>query len=131
MHKSNFLFLLLFLGSVYITFAQLSTQHYIPPLTSAEFENANPDGQATSASFYSGFVLSPEISIESNATTLGNCIPNLTLESVNTNLFDFIKWFCDDGTGFVRTRNTYKVLTPNFWYIFNKKILYFCEKSHT
>lgn len=45
MHKSNFLFILLFLGSVHITFAQLSTKHFIPPLTSAEFGNANPENQ--------------------------------------------------------------------------------------
>ena len=52
----------------------------------------NVNGAATSGSFYSGFPTAPEINFNTTITTLGNCIPNVTLEAANTDLFDSIKW---------------------------------------
>jgi hypothetical protein len=39
--------------------------------------------------------------------SLGNCIPNVTLQSLNTDLFDSVEWFFDDGSGsgFIFTGN--------------------------
>ena len=73
----------------------------------------NQNGYAASGSFYSGFPSPPEINLETNISTLGNCIPNLTLESVNTNLFDSIEWFYDGGTGFVSTGNITGIFSPS------------------
>jgi len=58
----------------------------------------NFNGAATSGSFYSGFPSAPEINFETNVATLGNCIPNLTLEAANTELFDSFEWFYFDET---------------------------------
>jgi gliding motility-associated-like protein len=72
----------------------------------------NRNGFATSGSFYSGFPSPPEISFDTNVTALGNCIPNVTLESVNADLFDSVEWFFDDGSGFVSTGNTTNSIVP-------------------
>ncbi|MFY9241679.1 MAG: IgGFc-binding protein, partial [Polaribacter sp.] len=53
----------------------------------------NRNGAATSGSFYSGFPSSPEINFDTTVTTLGTCIPNVTLQAANTDLFDSFKWF--------------------------------------
>lgn len=73
----------------------------------------NQNSFASSGSFYSGFPSPPEINLDTNITALGNCIPNLTLESVNTDLFDSVEWFYDSGSGFVSTGNTTSSLSPN------------------
>ncbi|MBL4605900.1 MAG: IgGFc-binding protein, partial [Flavobacteriaceae bacterium] len=72
----------------------------------------NYSGAAASGSFYSGFPSPPEINFNTNIATLGNCIPNVTLQSLNTALFDSFEWFYDDGTGFVTTGNTSSSITP-------------------
>ena len=59
----------------------------------------NYNGFATSGSFYSGFPSPPEINFDTNVASLGNCIPNVTLQSLNTDLFDSVEWFFDDGLG--------------------------------
>ncbi|MEP3836339.1 MAG: T9SS type B sorting domain-containing protein [Algibacter sp.] len=59
----------------------------------------NYNGSATSGSFYSGFPSAPEINFDTQFTTLGNCIPNITLEAANTQSFDSFKWLFDDGSG--------------------------------
>ena len=50
----------------------------------------NYNGAAASGSFYSGFPTPPEINFNTNIAALGNCIPNVTLQSLNTNLFDSV-----------------------------------------
>ena len=59
----------------------------------------NQNGAATSGSFYSGFPSAPEINFETTVSTLGNCIPNLTLQAANTELFDSFDWLFNDETG--------------------------------
>ncbi|XCF07355.1 T9SS type B sorting domain-containing protein [Tamlana crocina] len=59
----------------------------------------NYNGAATSGSFYSGFPSAPEINFDAQFTTLGNCIPNITLQAANTQNFDSFKWMYDDGSG--------------------------------
>lgn len=53
----------------------------------------NASGAAASGSFYSGFPSAPEISFDTTVSTLGSCIPNVTLEAANTDLFDSFKWY--------------------------------------
>ena len=72
----------------------------------------NQNGFAASGSFYSGFPSPPEINLDTNVSSLGNCIPNITLQSVNTDLFDSVEWFYDDGTGFVSTGNITGTIVP-------------------
>jgi gliding motility-associated-like protein len=52
----------------------------------------NRNGAATSGSFYSGFPSAPEINFNTTVSSLGNCIPNVTLQAANTELFDSYKW---------------------------------------
>lgn len=52
----------------------------------------NQNGVATSGSFYSGFLTAPEVNFNTKVLTLGSCIPNVTLEAANTNLFDSLQW---------------------------------------
>jgi gliding motility-associated-like protein len=59
----------------------------------------NYNGAATSGSFYSGFPSAPEINFDAQFVTLGNCIPNITLQAANIQNFDSFKWLFDDGTG--------------------------------
>jgi len=70
----------------------------------------NFNGVATSGSFYSGFPSAPELNFDLNFAALGNCIPNITLSAANTDIFDTLEWFFDDGTGFVNLN----VSTPDF-----------------
>jgi len=72
----------------------------------------NYNGSASSGGFYSGFPTPPEINLETTISTSGSCIPNLTLESVNTSFFDSVEWFFNDGSGFVSTGNTSGTLIP-------------------
>ena len=54
----------------------------------------NRNGAATSGSFYSGFPSAPEINFNTTVSSLGNCIPNVTLQAANTELFDGgVKWY--------------------------------------
>ena len=52
----------------------------------------NRNGAASSGSFYSGFPSSPEINFNTTVSSLGNCIPNVTLQAANTDLFDSFEW---------------------------------------
>ena len=52
----------------------------------------NQNGAASSGSFYSGFPSSPEINLDTTVSSLGICIPNVTLQAANTDLFDSFKW---------------------------------------
>lgn len=74
----------------------------------------NYNGAATSGSFYSGFPTPPEINFNTAFETLGNCIPNVTLEVANVGIFDSFEWFFDDGSGggFVSTGVTTPTFTP-------------------
>ena len=73
----------------------------------------NENNFATSGSFYSGFPSAPEINFQTTVSTLGNCIPYVTLQAINIDLFDSVEWFYNNGTGFVTTGNTTKSLTPS------------------
>ena len=53
----------------------------------------NQNGSASSGSFYSGFPSSPEINFKNEVSTLENCIPNLTLQAANIELFNSFKWY--------------------------------------
>ncbi|MCH2217371.1 MAG: hypothetical protein MK076_04730, partial [Flavobacteriales bacterium] len=99
----------------YVTYKLQSLQNNVSVTSNGELYCAyfNQDGAATSGSFYSGFPSPPEINFSTNVTSLGFCIPNVTLESVNTDLFDTVEWFFDDGTsGFVSTGNTSGTIIP-------------------
>ncbi len=72
----------------------------------------NYNGNATSGSFYSGFPSAPEINFNVQFQTLGNCIPNITLEAANTQSFDSFEWWFDDGSGYVNTNISQPNLTP-------------------
>ncbi|MDO5977558.1 T9SS type B sorting domain-containing protein [Flavivirga spongiicola] len=72
----------------------------------------NFNGAATSGSFYSGFPSAPEINFDAQFATLGNCIPNITLEAANTQNFDSFEWWFDDGSGFQNLSISTPVLTP-------------------
>jgi len=72
----------------------------------------NFNGAATSGSFYSGFPSAPEINFDTQFTTLGNCIPNITLTAANTQNFDSFQWMFDDGSGYVDTGISSPNLTP-------------------
>ncbi|MDB2384955.1 T9SS type B sorting domain-containing protein [Polaribacter sp.] len=52
----------------------------------------NQNGSATSGSFYSGFLTAPEINFNTEITTLGSCIPNVTLEAPDNGSFDSFTW---------------------------------------
>ncbi|WP_298550730.1 T9SS type B sorting domain-containing protein [uncultured Algibacter sp.] len=73
----------------------------------------NYSGAATSGSFYSGFPSPPEINFNAEFATLGNCIPNITLEAANAENFDSFKWLFDDGSGFMDLMITTSQITPS------------------
>ncbi|WP_439132770.1 IgGFc-binding protein, partial [Polaribacter sp.] len=68
----------------------------------------NVNGAATSGSFYSGFPTAPEINFNTTITSLGNCIPNITLQAANTDLFDSFEW-----QYFNETTNTWEARSTN------------------
>jgi gliding motility-associated-like protein len=72
------------------------------------------NGSASSGSFYSGFPSNPEINFDTTIASLGNCIPNMTLEAANTELFDTFEWYFDDekGGGFISTGITETSFKP-------------------
>ncbi|TXE07084.1 T9SS type B sorting domain-containing protein [Seonamhaeicola algicola] len=72
----------------------------------------NVNGAATSGSFYSGFPTNPEINFDAQFATLGNCIPNITLEAANTQSFDSYEWWFDDGSGFQIVSSNVPSITP-------------------
>ncbi len=72
----------------------------------------NVNGAATSGSFYSGFPSAPEINFDLQFVTLGNCIPNVTLEAANAQNFDSYEWFYDDGSGFQSLALNVPSITP-------------------
>ena len=99
----------------YVTYKLGGLQNNVKVESTGELYCAyfNANGAAASGSFYSGFPSPPEINFNTNVATLGNCIPNITLESLNADLFDTVEWFFDDGvTGFVSTGNTTNTLIP-------------------
>ncbi|MFK8061258.1 MAG: T9SS type B sorting domain-containing protein [Polaribacter sp.] len=100
----------------YVTYKVLGLSSNISIESSGELYCAyfNQNGAATSGSFYSGFPTAPEINFDATVSTLGNCIPNVTLEAANTDLFDSLEWFYDDelGGGFVSTGSTNAKYTP-------------------
>ncbi|WP_406684494.1 T9SS type B sorting domain-containing protein [Seonamhaeicola sp. MEBiC1930] len=73
----------------------------------------NVNGAATSGSFYSGFPTNPEINFDAQFATLGNCIPNITLEAANTQNFDSYEWWFDDGSGFQIISSNIPTITPS------------------
>ncbi|GAA4955051.1 hypothetical protein GCM10023314_30940 [Algibacter agarivorans] len=72
----------------------------------------NVNGSATSGSFYSGFPSAPEINFDAQFATLGNCIPNVTLEAANAQNFDTYEWSYDDGSGFQSLATNIPSITP-------------------
>ena len=84
----------------------------------------NQNGAATSGSFYSGFPSSPEINFDTTVAALGNCIPNITLQAANTDLFDSVKWeyFNENTTTWEQqsTNNTYVPIEPGNYRLVGK-----------
>ena len=73
----------------------------------------NLNGAASSGSFYSGFPSSPEIIFNNGVSTLGSCIPNVTLEAANTDLFDSFEWqYFNETTSSWETRSTNSSYKP-------------------
>jgi|GEM_PF-331855 gliding motility-associated-like protein len=52
----------------------------------------NANGFAASGAFYSGFPSAPEINFNTEVASSGICIPNVTLQAANTDLFDSFEW---------------------------------------
>lgn len=101
----------------YITYKVLGLNNNVSVVSTGELYCAyfNFNGVATSGSFYSGFPSPPEIDFNLDLTAAGNCIPNITLEAFNIDVFDSVEWHYDDGSGFVglgETNATYKPLQP-------------------
>jgi hypothetical protein len=71
----------------------------------------NQNGAASSGSFFSGFPSAPEINFDTTVTSLGNCIPNVTLQAANTDLFDSFEW-----QYFNETTSTWETRSTNFNY---------------
>ncbi|MFC4269093.1 T9SS type B sorting domain-containing protein [Polaribacter marinivivus] len=62
---------------------------------------------ATTGAFYSGFPSAPEINFNTTVATLGSCIPNVTLEAANTDLFDSFEWqYFNENTNTWEQRST-------------------------
>ena len=114
----------------YVTYKVINLSGNISIDSSEELYCAyfNQNGSASSGSFYSGFPSSPEINFNTSVSSLGNCIPNITLQAANTDLFDGgIEWFFDDGLGggFVTTNITdtsYKPTQPGNYQLVGKII---------
>uniref|UniRef100_UPI003F6B1812 IgGFc-binding protein n=1 Tax=Polaribacter sp. TaxID=1920175 RepID=UPI003F6B1812 len=84
----------------YVTYKVTNLTGDISIESSAELYCAyfNENNAATSGSFYSGFPPSPEINFDATVATLGNCIPNITLQAANTDAFDRFEWqFFDES----------------------------------
>ncbi len=98
----------------YVTYKVSNLNGNISVQSSSELYCAyfNLNGAATSGSFYSGFPSPPEVNFNTQFTTLGNCIPNLTLDAANFQNFDSIAWWYDDGSGFVNTGITTTDISP-------------------
>ena len=61
----------------------------------------NQNGVATSGAFYSGFTPVPDPPSASLAfTSLGVCIPNVTLQSGDMTSYDSFEWMFDGGSGY-------------------------------
>jgi hypothetical protein len=101
----------------YVTYKVLGLNDNVSVLSTGELYCAyfNFNGVATSGSFYSGFPSPPEIDFNLDITAAGNCIPNITLEAFNIDVFDSVEWHYDDGSGFVPTGEmsaSFKPLLP-------------------
>lgn len=73
----------------------------------------NASGAAASGAFYSGFPSAPEINFETTVASLGSCIPNVTLEAANTDIFDSFEWqYFNENTGLWETRSTNSSYKP-------------------
>jgi gliding motility-associated-like protein len=105
-------------NSEYVTYKVTNLTGNISVESSGELYCAyfNQNGAATSGSFYSGFPSSPEINFGTTVSSLGSCIPNVTLQAANTDLFDSYKWEFYNETTLVwdqkSTDSNYKPLEP-------------------
>ena len=73
----------------------------------------NQNGAASSGSFYSGFISDPEINFNTTAAVLGNCVPNVTLEAANTDLFDSFEWqYFNEVTSLWEARSSNSTYAP-------------------
>lgn len=99
----------------YVTYKVMNLTGDISVQSSDELYCAyfNYNGAATSGSFYSGFPTAPEINFDTAFTSIGICIPNITLEAANRGNFDSIEWYYDDGNGFIPTGIIGASITPS------------------
>ncbi|KJD34952.1 hypothetical protein PW52_12670 [Tamlana sedimentorum] len=72
----------------------------------------NVNGSASSGGYYSGFPTAPEIGFDTQFSSLGNCIPNITLEAANASSFDTYEWYFDDGSGYQLISTNVPSITP-------------------
>ncbi|PQJ82367.1 T9SS type B sorting domain-containing protein [Polaribacter glomeratus] len=105
-------------NSKYITYKITNLTGNVSVESSGELYCAyfNQNGAATSGSFYSGFPSAPEINFKTTVSSLGSCIPNVTLQAANIELFDSYKWELYNETTMVwdekSTDPNYKPLKP-------------------
>ncbi len=73
---------------------------------------------ATYGSYYSGFDLKPELSIDNSTSVLGNCLPNVTLKTEPDIDYTY-QWYQNDTaiSGGSGTGNTFTPTTPGYYQV--------------
>ncbi|PQJ73931.1 T9SS type B sorting domain-containing protein [Polaribacter gangjinensis] len=96
-------------NSNYVTFTVTGLSGNVSVSSDQELYCAyfNRNGAATTGAFYSGFPSAPEINFETTVASLGSCIPNVTLEAANTDIFDSFEWqYFNEISGLWEKRST-------------------------
>lgn len=102
----------------YVTYRVIGLSGNIKIQSDQELYGAyfNRNSNATTGAFYSGFLSPPEINFNPEVTNIGNCIPNVTLEAADPDLFDNFVWQFFDTTSSswntIETSATFKPATP-------------------
>ena len=102
-------------NSDYVTYKVTGLTNNVSVESSEELYCAyfNQNGAATSGSFYSGFLVAPEINFNTTVAALGSCIPNVVLEAAGADLFDSFKWeFFNENTATWEERSTETAYKP-------------------
>ena len=106
-------------NSNYVTYTVTDLKGNVKVNSSQELYCAyfNRNGAATTGAFYSGFPSAPEIVFNTTVSSLGTCIPNVTLQAANFDLFDSFEWqYFNELTGVWEFRAS----TPNYKPIFSE-----------
>ncbi len=106
-------------NSNYVTYTVTDLKGNVKVNSSQELYCAyfNRNGAATTGAFYSGFPSAPEIVFNTTVSSLATCIPNVTLQAANFDLFDSFEWqYFNELTGVWEFRAS----TPNYKPIFSE-----------